>query len=516
MRYSIEGQELTNIADALRRKHGETKLATVAVPVEIYDETQNYAATTGHKCNTFTIPNAKTIYVDVTYGISDNGPYFKMGAGEFTIDTVPEDAITLSGYGYTPNTKNLVFENTDTITIYKHKTSVGYGYGCYAQIYGCDENGNFVGDGEIINIEAQVKNTYESSEMAQAIDDIETDVILPEEAFVVSGTCDYRFAKGGWDWYIEIFGDRITTENIDNASYMFNFSKVTKIPFDINFKEGVYANLTSMFAGMSKLTEVPKLNNCRVNSLQYLFESCYYLRNIPEDIGDWFDWSYLESQTSQYTGYQSYIFKNCRSLRSVPIGFLNHGNPNLSYSYVYFNSAFNYCYVLDELVNLPIPYTSTWAGNAFSYAFEGCSRLKTLTFAMPNGQPYTMNWKSQTIDLSNNCGHYPNGVNFFIGENSGITADKEVKDDATYQALKDDPDWFATKIEYSRYNHDSAVATINSLPDTSAYLATAGGTNTIKFRGPAGSLTDGGAINTLTTEEIAVATAKGWTVTLLS
>jgi hypothetical protein len=68
--------------------------------------------------------------------------------------------------------------------------------------------------------------------------------------------------------------------------------------------------------------------------------------------------------------------------------------------------------------------------------------------------------------------------------------------------------------QYSRYNHDSAVRTINSLPDASAYLATTSGTNTIKFRGEAGSSTDGGAINTLTAEEIAVATAKGWTVSL--
>ena len=48
-----------------------------------------------------------------------------------------------------------------------------------------------------------------------------------------------------------------------------------------------------------------------------------------------------------------------------------------------------------------------------------------------------------------------------------------------------------------------------------AVKATAGGTNTIKFNGAAGSATDGGAINTLTEEEIAVATAKGWTVSLV-
>ena len=71
------------------------------------------------------------------------------------------------------------------------------------------------------------------------------------------------------------------------------------------------------------------------------------------------------------------------------------------------------------------------------------------------------------------------------------------------------------KPDYSRYNHDSAVETINSLPDTSEYLASAGGTNTIKFKGVAGMKTDGGAINTLTEEEIAVAAAKGWTVSLV-
>ena len=100
--------------------------------------------------------------------------------------------------------------------------------------------------------------------------------------------------------------------------------------------------------------------------------------------------------------------------------------------------------------------------------------------------------------------------------NNGITADKFVNDDASYQALKNDPDWFANIPKYSRYNHDSAVETINSLPDTSAYLATAGGTNTIEFRGDSGSATDGGAINTMTEEEIAVAAAKGWTVSFVA
>lgn len=63
-------------------------------------------------------------------------------------------------------------------------------------------------------------------------------------------------------------------------------------------------------------------------------------------------------------------------------------------------------------------------------------------------------------------------------------------------------------VEYSRYNHDSAVETINSLP-----TCTNGG-NKIIFKGDNGSLTDGGPISNLSPVEIAVATHKGWTVTI--
>ena len=60
----------------------------------------------------------------------------------------------------------------------------------------------------------------------------------------------------------------------------------------------------------------------------------------------------------------------------------------------------------------------------------------------------------------------------------------------------------------SLYNHDSAVETINSLPDCSGCAA-----QTIQFNGNSGSAY-GKAINTLTDEEIAVATAKNWTVAI--
>lgn len=359
--------------------------------------------------------------------------------------------------------------------------------------------------------------TYKPSEMAAAITAISgggSGPEIPESAFVISGNCSHRFTNDGWNWFIEQYGDKITTQNITNTEYMFfNSSNLISIPFEINCSSGKDTIAQYMFNNCYNLRNIPKINNLRLTNISYLFNSCYRLRNIPDDFINNWDWSYIDNQASAYSGAQNGIFFGCYSLRSIPMDLISHGNPNVYYGYSYFTNGFCNCYVIDELVNLPIPYTATWTSNAFFNTFNKCYRLKNITFAMQeDGTPYVMNWKSQTIDLYDYLGYAQN--KYFLDYNSGITADKEVTDATTYQALKNDADWFTTNVAYSRYNHDSAVATINSLPDTSAYLASAGGTNTIKFKGAAGASTDGGAINTLTEEEIAVATAKGWTISL--
>jgi len=337
---------------------------------------------------------------------------------------------------------------------------------------------------------------------------------LPDEAFVISGDCNYRFANGGWDWFIEGFGDKITTKDINNATYMFSGSNVEKIPFEINFKSSSPSHdIGYMFNVCTKLLSIPKMNNCVPFNMVCMFSHCYNLRQLPDNLADWFDWSYMEKQTSAYTCSRNYAFQYCCSLRSFPMEFLNHGNPIVVYSFSIYYGCFSNCYSLDEIIGLPFPHLSaTWTSNAFTSTFNQCNRVKDITFALQeDGTPYSVNWKNQTIDLSIGVG-YGSAINI-TNHNSGITADKRATDDTTYQALKNDPDWFTTITDYSRYNHDSAVNTINSLPDTSAYLASAGGTNTIKFKGQSGALTDGGAINTLTEEEISVAVNKGWTVT---
>ena len=347
--------------------------------------------------------------------------------------------------------------------------------------------------------------------MPNEIASIETGGGGEVEPIVLTGkqekTCSGVLASA----YIKSFGDTISTYDLINADSMFEGFTGERIPFDINFKANNSSDVASnFFLNCKNLKELPKINNLYVyNHLQCFFSNCWSLREIPEDYFN--SWVYSPSMSSFIR--HNAIFNYCYSLRSMPLNWLKNLQANSANTSSYYYEGFPYCYVLDELINMPIPYTANWTSNAFTNTFVYCHRLKNITFETnDDGSPKVVNWKSQTIDLTSQVGYCDTDKNRFLNYNSGIIADKEVKDDTTYQALKNDPDWFSTSGKYSRYNHDSAVATINSLPDASAYLAANGGTNTIKFKGFCGSATDGGAINTLTEEEIAVAAAKGWTV----
>lgn len=336
---------------------------------------------------------------------------------------------------------------------------------------------------------------------------------LPEEAFNITGDCSYRFANNGWNWFINEFGNQITTKNIKNCTNMFKNMSDISIPFEINCSGN--QDIFSYMFTYSSLTSIPKISNAQPKNMDNMFSGCSELVELPEDIGEWFDWSYTDNITNTYDGNRANMFYGAYNLRSIPMNFLRHANPNSSNSTSYYYNGFPSCYSLDELVGLPIPYIkSTWTSNAFYATFNSCSRVKNITFAtQENGSPIVVKWKTQTIDLSKELGYGSNVAASRFKTNLGI--DKQIKDDNTYAALKNDKDSWTTDVAYSRYNHDSAVATINSLPDASAYLASVGGTNTIKFKGTSGSKTDGGAINTLTEAEIAVATEKGWTVSLV-
>lgn len=341
------------------------------------------------------------------------------------------------------------------------------------------------------------------------------DGAIPETLFSLSGECSYRFYKGGWNTFLNTYKDRITTSGIQDATSMFEMNSITDIPFDLNFAKSNNV-CTKMFYSTSSLKEFPTIRGAKFHHIDQMFRRAYQMRYLPtfEDI----DFSRIN--TYAYCNLSQWV-ANCYSLRSIDENFLKQiVGCQSSASNTIYNGTFEENYSLDELRGLPMV-TSNMTSNMFnSNTFSKCYRLKNIIFdTNEDGTAKTARWYGQVIDLTKDVGYTNNNSSIFVTNfyNSGITADKEVTDDATYQALKDDPDWWTKNVAYSRYNHDSAVNTINSLPDTSAYLTETGNkyTNTIKFLGASGSATDGGAINTLTEEEIAVATAKGWTVTLV-
>ena len=216
------------------------------------------------------------------------------------------------------------------------------------------------------------------------------------------------------------------------------------------------------------------------------------------------------------------IFLNCYALREVPTWFKKLKttktttvipNPN---NYV-FQNCFNNCYSLDEATDIPIAFKSlsgTVTSNLFSGAFQNTGRLKRITFETPtNGaSAYVMPWQSQIIDLVSTGWIKPEYEADFL-KYSNITSSKKVTNSNTYNQLKNDPDWYTCDASYSRFNRVSAVELFNSLPNTKSYV-TSSAPNTIKLWYYAGRSTDGGGMSALTSSEIAIATAKGWTVTL--
>ena len=330
---------------------------------------------------------------------------------------------------------------------------------------------------------------------------------IPEEALTITGNCSYRFAYDGMNWFIGQCGDKITTVDITDCTSMFyNSSKLEEIPFDLNFKHTTYKGCPSMFNGCSKLKRIGKIKGLYPSEWANFFNYCNNLREFPE----FEDLNLTRIQSYNYATSNA-MFNSCYSLRSVPESFLKeiYGIWTSVYS-AFLYGTFKDCWVLDEAVGMN-PQTGAITTNMLNETFSGCYRVKDIIFAMQeDGSPYVCNWKNQTLNLSGNTGTAVPNLETRVTTlyNSGITNDKRVIDDATYQALKDDPDWFTSDFNYSRYNKTSAINTINSLPDVSQ-----GTGNTVKFKGIAGSKTDGGAIQDLPEETIALAASRGWTVT---
>ena len=325
----------------------------------------------------------------------------------------------------------------------------------------------------------------------------------------IGGDLSYWDNKGAWDWFITKYGNQITVDSnnkITKLSHAFQDSQLEEIPiiFKCNMPND-NNGITYMFNGATKLKTLPSITGVVRGATAYTFGKCNNLSQIPASF--FTDYNFT-------TGYFYGMCNNCWCLRSIDTTFMEQLT-TLYTSSLYANTfayAFNQCEQLDEL-NLPIRDTTTeMTVNMFYGTFDNMYRIKKLTFDAPN----PVKWKNQVIDLSKYFGYSDNNRPPHLkedGYNTTITADK-IMTPPNMTSLIGNPDAYPTAVNTSRYNHTSAVETLNSLPDTSAYLASSGGTNTIKIRKNLGGLS-GSSTNDLTAEEIAVATAKGWTVSLV-
>ena len=358
------------------------------------------------------------------------------------------------------------------------------------------------------------ENTYKPSEMGDAVREISGGGGgIPAEALTITGDCSYRFVNGGWNWFIEEYGDQITTKGIVNGANMFYDCGLEEIPFDLNFSNSILNNIFSENRNIENLKAKIIIEDDGLYTNNSGFSNLFYqgrrLKRIDLEI------IYNGEQTTTQEIGDSIFYYCCllRTINSNMFSFLKkiyNRTSTVITSKSFYKQLFYYNNSMDKVEKLIVLNTATANANIFQNSFYKMNRLKELTFETKvDLMPLEWNLSNQYMDLTYYVG-WGTSSDLQLYYYSYNCSNKEVTDDETYQALKNDPDWFTCDKVYSRYNHDSAVNTINSLPDCSS-----GSGNTIKFDGDAGSKTDGGAINTLTEEEIAVATAKGWTVSFV-
>ena len=307
--------------------------------------------------------------------------------------------------------------------------------------------------------------------------EVKVDGYIPTaEDLTFTGDCSNLFYYGRLSWILEHYTSLLSFSNIEKAESCFFYLKsdadLTNLTF---YMEDRYTNsVNHMFQG-SNLSYLPHIVG-RIHDCSSIFESCK-MKSIPDNFFDDFIIQKPNGYSSAVTC--SSMFDGCSNLTKVPsLKAFKQLDSAVIPSYGFYNFyyyLFNSCFSLQEVRDLPIVYgiNSEVKQNFFSGMVDQAEKLSSFTFE-PN----------QTARLSNQILYLASAGYTYYGGNP----------------------------KNSVYNHDSAVETINSLPDTSAFLAEVGGTNTIRFKSDQGANTEGGAIGNLTAEEIAVAAAKGWTV----
>ena len=298
--------------------------------------------------------------------------------------------------------------------------------------------------------------------------------LIPTETLLkFTGDLSYFDYNGRMDNWFKTYKNLLSFDDVTDARNMFYGSTLTEIP-TITFNGTADNSAMGMFMQCYNLTTFPTLATKKSDKENLdcvnMFNSCKKLVELPNN-------TYFSSvfATGAWVGTYSFMgmFQNCLALTKLSdlsifdrkIRAKQYSTDTNQGNYL---NLFSNCQSLQELSNFPLRNSGdTYDVNMFNQTFYNTYSLKKLTFFATG----SFSWSNQVIDLSTTG--------------------------------------YSKNVADSVYNHNSAVETLNSLPTVS------GSSNYIKFKKTAGSATSGGSISDLTAEEIAVATAKGWTVTLV-
>ena len=247
-------------------------------------------------------------------------------------------------------------------------------------------------------------------------------------------------------------------------------SELKKLRYFAWYGKNAVTNMSQMFKSCNSLTAIPQLDTAAVTNMGNMFSNCYYLTAIPQmDTSAVTDMSYMFNNCTSLTAIPNMdtaavtnmfsMFSYCRSLTAIP---------QLDTAAVTkMNSMFNNCNSLTA-----IPQMDTSAVTNMSYMFFGCNSLTAIP-QLDTAAVTKMN------DTFNGC-YSLESISF----NGSVTG------------------WagYAVSLKDCSLGHAAIVAFFNSLPTiTSAKAIT---------------LTGNPGVSELTDAEKAIATGKGWTLTL--
>lgn len=360
----------------------------------------------------------------------------------------------------------------------------------------------------IINIKADIKTAIENKgvtvgdagfgEYASKINSIEAGG--SGSISVDVGTLGIKFGNSTFTEVPDVF-------DFSNLKYntCYNlFKECENLVSTPMFDTSVTTNADNMFRGCTSLTSIPLYDFSNVSSLQYTFYECTSLTSIPM-----FDTSNVSLTSYAFFGCTSLqtipqfdlsklsdaqsMFSGCTSLTSIPL--INTSGTTLKSTYRMFNGCTN----LTSVSNF-----NTTSVTNMSYMFNGCTSLTTIP-AFPTGAVTNMNsmfngCTNLTTIPTLDCSSVNNSSNAFNNCSSLIQLGGFTNLGAAFTSTSSAGNRTLNFSAATNLTVESVLNVFNSIADISALNA-----SSIIYLPTS-------VYNSLTSDEISIATTKGWTI----